>query len=266
MKLANMIRERISNLQGEIGVYFYDIKQDNSFFVGNCDVFPSLGIAKLVLLIEVFRQVEEKVIRLDDTYTLDKKPPFAIPENEYEATVGVLDFLHKGMELTIEDLVYMMIVISDNSAFNILLSIVGMEQVNDTMKKLGLTKTKIRCMLFEWDEIDPEKDNYHSVREIGSLLRRLYKRQLISTAASEQMLRILSYHQRRDILSGFSDRGISVAQQTGFDITALHDAAIVMTENPFILCMSTNKISAKRAEGIMKDIAFMCGEEAQKQK
>ena len=64
MKLANMIRERISNLQGEIGVYFYDIKQDNSFFVGNCDVFPSLGIAKLVLLIEVFRQVEEKVIRL----------------------------------------------------------------------------------------------------------------------------------------------------------------------------------------------------------
>ena len=69
-----------------------------------------------------------------------------------------------------------------------------------------------------------------------------------------------------DILSGFSDRGISVAQQTGFDITALHDAAIVMTENPFILCMSTNKISAKRAEGIMKDIAFMCGEEAQKQK
>ena len=177
MKLANMIRERISNLQGEIGVYFYDIKQDNSFFVGNCDVFPSLGIAKLVLLIEVFRQVEEKVIRLDDTYTLDKKPPFAIPENEYEATVGVLDFLHKGMELTIEDLVYLMIVISDNSAFNILLSIVGMEQVNDTMKKLGLTKTKIRCMLFEWDEIDPEKDNYHSVREIGSLLRRLYKRQ-----------------------------------------------------------------------------------------
>lgn len=34
MKLANMIRERISNLQGEIGVYFYDIKQDNSFFCG----------------------------------------------------------------------------------------------------------------------------------------------------------------------------------------------------------------------------------------
>lgn len=260
MRLPDRIRERISNLQGEIGIYYYDFKRDTSFFVGNCDVFPSLGIAKLVLMVEVFRQVEEGIIKLDDTYILEKKPPFAIPENEYEATVGVLDFLHKGMELTIEDLVYLMMIISDSSAFNILLSIVGIDNVNDTMKKLGLTNTKIRCMLFEWDEIDPEKDNYHSVREIGSLLRRIYKKQLISTTASERMLRILSYHQRRDVLSAFSDTGISVAQQTGFDVTSLHTAAVVMTENPFVLCMSTNKISAKMAEGIMKDIAYMCGE------
>lgn len=260
MRLPDRIRERISNLQGEIGIYYYDFKRDTSFFVGNCDVFPSLGIAKLVLMVEVFRQVEEGIIKLDDTYILEKKPPFAIPENEYEATVGVLDFLHKGMELTIEDLVYLMMIISDNSAFNILLSIVGIDNVNDTMKKLGLTNTKIRCMLFEWDEIDPEKDNYHSVREIGSLLRRIYKKQLISTTASERMLRILSYHQRRDVLSAFSDRGISVAQQTGFDVTSLHTAAVIMTENPFVLCMSTNKISAKMAEGIMKDIAYMCEE------
>ena len=263
MRLPDKIRERIGDLQGEIGIYYYDFNRDTSFFVGNCDVFPSLGIAKRVLMIEVFRQVEEGIIHLDDTYVLDKKPPFAIPENEYEATVGVLDFLHKGMEVTISDLVYLMMIISDNSAFNILLSIVGMDNVNDTMKKLGLTKTKIRCMLFEWDDIDPQKDNYHSVREIGSLLRRIYKKQLISTAASEQMLKILSYHQRRDILSSFSDNGISVAQQTGFDITSLHAAAIIMTDNPFVLCMSTNKISAKRAEGIMKDIACMCGEASQ---
>ncbi len=263
MRLPDKIRERIGDFQGKIGIYYYDFNRDTSFFVGNCDVFPSLGIAKLVLMIEVFRQVEEGLIHLDDTYVLDKKPPFAIPENEYEATVGVLDFLHKGMEVTISDLVYLMMIISDNSAFNILLSIVGMDNVNDTMKKLGLTKTKIRCMLFEWDDIDPQKDNYHSVREIGSLLRRIYKKQLISTAASEQMLKILSYHQRRDILSSFSDNGISVAQQTGFDIASLHAAAIIMTDNPFVLCMSTNKISAKRAEGIMKDIACMCGETSQ---
>ena len=84
MRLPDKIRERIGDFQGKIGIYYYDFNRDTSFFVGNCDVFPSLGIAKLVLMIEVFRQVEEGLIHLDDTYVLDKKPPFAIPENEYE--------------------------------------------------------------------------------------------------------------------------------------------------------------------------------------
>ncbi len=155
----------------------------------------------------------------------------------------------------------MMIVISDNSAFNILLSIVGVECVNETMRKLGLVHTKIQCMIFEWDERNPERDNYHSVREVGSLLKRLYKGQLISASASAHMLKILSYHQRRDILSQFSNNNISVAQQTGFDVNALHDMAIVMTENPFIICMSASNMDAKKAEGIMKDVAAMCGRE-----
>lgn len=116
-------------------------------------------------------------------------------------------------------------------------------------------------MIFEWDERNPERDNYHSVREVGSLLKRLYKGQLISASASAHMLKILSYHQRRDILSQFSNNNISVAQQTGFDVNALHDMAIVMTENPFIICMSASNMDAKKAEGIMKDVAAMCGRE-----
>ena len=261
MKLTEMIKDRISGADGQIGIYFCDIEKNTSFFVGNCDVFPSLGIAKLILMIEVFKQIEEGTIRLDDEYELKKKPPFVIPEDEYESTVGVIDFLHKGIKLRIEDLLYMMIVISDNSAFNILLSIVGVECVNETMRKLGLVHTKIQCMIFEWDERNPERDNYHSVREVGSLLKRLYKGQLISASASAHMLKILSYHQRRDILSQFSNNNISVAQQTGFDVNALHDMAIVMTENPFIICMSASNMDAKKAEGIMKDVAAMCGRE-----
>ena len=262
MDLTNRIKDRISNADGKIGIYFCDINKNDSCFVGNYDVFPSLGVAKLVLMIEVFKQVEEGIIKLDDEYELEKNPPFAIPEDEYESTVGVLDFLHKGMKLHIEDLLYMMIVISDNSAFNILLSIVGIDNVNETMKKLGLIHTKIGCMLFEWEERNPERDNYHSVREVGSLLKRLYKRQLISSSASEKMLKMLSYHQRRDILSQFSKDNVSVAQQTGFDVKALHEVAVVMTPEPFIICMSVAEMDAKRAEGIMKDVAAMCGKEA----
>lgn len=258
MKIADRIKQRISNVKGDIGLYFYDIKKDNGCFVGNCDIFPSLGISKFILLIEVFRQVEENIISFDDEYVLEKKPPFAVPEKEYESTVGILDFLHEGIVLTIKDLVYSMMVISDNSAFNILLSIVGIENVNNTLEKLGMSHTKMRCMLFEWDEFGVEKHNYHSAQEIGDLLKRLYKRQLISNAASDEMMKLMSFHQRRDILSYFSNRNITVMQQTAFDLDILHDIAIIKAEKPFILCMFTNHIEEKKAEQMMKDVALMC--------
>ena len=56
MDLTNRIKDRISNADGKIGIYFCDINKNDSCFVGNCDVFPSLGVAKLVLMIEVFKE------------------------------------------------------------------------------------------------------------------------------------------------------------------------------------------------------------------
>ncbi len=262
MNLSNQIKDRIGSLEGKIGVYFCDIHKNTSCFVGNCDVFPSLGIAKLILLIEVFKQVEEGRIRLGDEYELEKKLPFTAPKEEYETTVGVLDFLHQGMKLQIEDLLYMMMVISDNSAFNILLSMVGMENVNQTMRQLGLTHTRVRRMIFEWDGGETETGNCHSLREVGSLLQRLYKKQLISAASSEKMMEILSYHQRRDILYQYSNNNISVAQQTGFDVESLHEAAIVMAPRPFIFCMGIHDMDAEKARGVMRDVAAMCGRAA----
>ena len=260
MHISEKVKDRISNTYGELGIYYYDLADDTSFFAGNCDVFPSMGIAKFVLMIEVFQQIEDGKLHLDDACVWEKKPPFAIPMAEYEENVGILDFLHEGLQLTIEDLLYLMMVISDNSAFNILLTKVGMENVNITLKKLGLMHTSLGCLLFEWDERRPEKDNYHSVREIGSLLKRLYKKQLVSISASEEMLRLMRYHQRRENISFLANNKVSVAHQTGFDLHCLHEAAIVYAEKPFILCMSANKVDVKNVEYIMRDIIRLCYE------
>lgn len=255
MELSQMLKDRIEAAPVDIGIYVREMTAEESIFVGNQDVFPSLGIAKLVLLVEVFNQIENGKIRMDDKYVFEKKPPFVVPEEEYEENVGVLDFMHEGIELTIADLVYLMMTISDNSAFNILLSIVGMDNVNRTMKQLGMEHTFLRCMLFEWIEEEPEKDNYHSVREIGDLMYRLYNRQLISREASSEMLRILTWHQRRELLSFLSSRKISIAQQTGFDKKELHLASIIMSSRPFILCVSTRGLEMKKAESLVEDIA-----------
>ena len=43
MDLTNRIKDRISNADGKIGIYFCDINKNDSCFVGNCDVFGKAG-------------------------------------------------------------------------------------------------------------------------------------------------------------------------------------------------------------------------------
>lgn len=260
MNLTNLVKDRISSINSKIGVYYYDLKTDESFFIGNTDTFESLGIAKLVMMIEVFNQTEQGKLNFEDKYILKDDKQLLVREEEYEQTVGILDFLHKGIELTIGDLVKMMIIISDNAAFNVLYSLVGKDNINKTMESLGLVNTRIESMLSELDNGD--SNNYHSVKEIGWLLKMMYKGQLISQSASASMLKLLAYHQRRNTFSYYSNQGYSVMQQTGFDENTLHTTAIVETEDPFILCMSIDEMDAKKSENVLKDIAIMCGDKS----
>lgn len=260
MSLSSKVKDRISNINERIGIYYCNLKTEENFFVGNCEIFPSLGIAKLVMMIEVFDRVEKGDMNFNDEYILNNNPELFMNENEYEQTVGILDFLHRGIRLTIEDLVKMMMIISDNTAFNVLFSLIGSKTINETLKNLGLVNTKIEYMLSESEKTNPEKDNHHSVKEVGWLLKMMYKGQLVSQEASKKMMTILSYHQRRNLLIYYANRGISVMQQTGFDEDSMHVAAIVNDTEPFILCISIKDMDAKKAENIIKDIAVICGD------
>lgn len=247
--------------KGDIGIFFCDIDKDKSVFVGNRDVYKSLGISKFLLALEVYRQVEAGELSLEDKYVHHHCYPTLMPQEEFVDTVGILHMLHEGTELTIGDLLNMSLVISDNIAFNALLRITGVDNVNLTLKKLGLTESRIERYLFDKDET---LMNLHSVREVGSLMQSLYKHRLVSASASRDLLRIMSYHQRKSIMSSFTSRNIKVYQQTGLDDTGLQCAAIVETPHPFILVMGSEFVGEKRAEALFRDIAQICGDEAAK--
>lgn len=261
MTIMNKISDRLSSLQGNIGVYYLDIKTDKSCFVGNTDVFPSMGIAKFLLLIEVFQRIETGTIRMEDVYVWNPGPQSAAIRDDYEHTVGILTFLHEGVRLTIRDLVMLMIVVSDNAAFNALIGIVGIENVNLTLSRFGLKQTRIHHLIYEEESpLVIEKCNHHSVQEMGKLFTWLYKNQIVSTNSSKEIIRLLTYHQRRDILPYYFGDSCSVAHQTGFDKDIAHDMGIVFSERPFVLCMSASDVDAAKAGNIMRDIVLLCHE------
>src|SRR5262245_45069703 len=83
--------------------------------------FGAASTVKIPIMIEMYRQIDRGERLLTDRYAL---------RNEDRAVgSGVLLHLHEAIELTLNDLVYLMISISDNTATNVLIDLVGMDNV-----------------------------------------------------------------------------------------------------------------------------------------
>lgn len=248
--IAEKIKDRISNIEGKIGIFYMDIHSGKSCIVGNCDKFVAAGIVKLCVLIEAFSQIAKGKINKNDPYIVkdtDKVPSF-----------GAINSLHEGTVLTIEDVYKLMIAVSDNTAVNVLINRLGMENINATMERYGFKETKINRLFFDYKKSKAGVNNFFSLQEISELLNRLYKGQIISNEASQEILGILKHQQRNNIIPYYFDLEMVIAHQSGFDPGIIHNVGIVYTENPFILCMGANEVDTRKVEGIMRDISLLC--------
>lgn len=94
-----------------------------------------MSVIKIALMVEAFRQVEAGKFQLGDREVLraaDKLPG-----------TGIIRSLEDGAQLTVKDLLTVMIIVSDNTATDIIFRKVGgIEPVNELMKNYGLTQTR----------------------------------------------------------------------------------------------------------------------------
>ena len=93
--------------------------------------FIAASTVKVPLMVELYRQADRGERSLTDRIVLTA---------EMKAVgSGVLLHMSPGITLTLEDLIYLMISISDNTATNVLIDLAGMDKVNSTIRSLGMT-------------------------------------------------------------------------------------------------------------------------------
>ena len=97
--------------------------------------FRAASTVKIPIMIELYRQIDQGQPALADPYVLR-------PE-DHAVGSGVLLHLHDGLALTLNDLIYLMISISDNTATNILIDLAGMDRVNATMQDLDMANSTL---------------------------------------------------------------------------------------------------------------------------
>jgi beta-lactamase class A len=186
-------------------------------------LFPAASLAKLPILVEVARQAEFGL--------LSWKKRYAVPDTARVASDGVLADLSAGLRPELFDLAHLMITISDNTASNMLLDIVGMDAVNMTMQQLGLTSTRLERRFLDFEARKVGRDNWTTARDMALLLT-LFCTDLLP--GKEKMLKMLLRQNDYTILSAYWGEHVPFAHKTGGLEGIIHDAGILYPQDPAI--------------------------------
>ncbi|MFA7412025.1 MAG: serine hydrolase [Tissierellaceae bacterium] len=178
LSLEARINAEVYNYSGRIGFYANDFK-GNVIEINSEDKFETASTIKSYILAEFYRQVYEG--------KLDRNKTLKYEEENFVVGSGVLRDLDFGVEMTAKSFATLMIVISDNIATNIMIDLLGIDNINRTIQDLGFKDTVLH------NKIDFEKYSQlgtTSPKDYGKLFEMIYKKELWSPELSQEMLEI----------------------------------------------------------------------------
>lgn len=215
--------------KGEAAVFFQDLSTERTSRANAEEVFPAASVIKVPIAVEAMRQVEAGLIDLDSLY--------AVHESRKAGGSGVLRPMHAGLAVTFRDLLTLMIIVSDNTATNMIIDLVSVDAVNGTAEHLGLTGTLLRRKLmggafYARPDYRLEIDNTITAQDMGRLLHRLANGEAVSPAADAALLDIMAMQQVNDRLPLLLPPGTRVAHKTGEFQTTRHDVGVVYGPGP----------------------------------
>ncbi len=206
----------------------------------------TMSTIKIPLMVEAFELIKAGRFRLTDRYTLKQ-------EDVLPGT-GILKDMDPGAVITVKDLITLMIVVSDNTATDVLYRMVGGPgQVTRRMEALGLKSTRADATARAWFDAlraGPSRDEFHRAakhpyglstpREMGVLLERMERGTLVDRSSSELMLQILRSQLYRSRIPRFLS-GWTVPHKTGDFLPYIADDVGVLEspERKVVLCVFT---------------------------
>jgi len=235
-----------ASFPGDMAVYAKHLRTGETLALDADSVYETFSVIKVPIMAEVLRQAKEGTLALSDRLTFDRGYA-RIPS-------GVLYVADSGLNPTIKDLLHWMIIISDNSATDMLADKVGRDRVTAFMRSLGLAKTEIKYSDLDWDRrwlgfLDPSYrdaagdrtidfpfDRYddaevsqafrkviyeteiyfgHSTaRDTGRLFELMARGELVSKDASDLMIAILKRQQVNNRIPRYLE-AVTIAHKTG---------------------------------------------------
>jgi beta-lactamase class A len=266
--VMSAIQDFTAHTGGVVGVAAKHLETGERVSHNADTVFFTASTLKVPLLVELYRQVDAGII--DVNQRIDLTDALRVPGS------GVLKELAAGLQPTVHDLALLMIIISDNTATDILYNRVGGDNINNTMRQLGLTHTHIpmpcrellysitgldvknpahtyqlasdrlkeREFVLEGDGFSEEKSDVSSPNDMCHLLELIYEGDILSSQSREAVLDILKRQQLSTVIPHALPSGTVVAHKTGSYRSVRCDVGIVFSPTgPYTVAIMAKQIT-----------------------
>jgi beta-lactamase class A len=157
-RLKNQIEAITREVEGEVGVAAKHIETGEEIFVNGDTYFPMASVFKVPVFVEVMAQIKEGRFSLEDEVSIQKT-------DQHLGSGYLSDLDAPGIKLSIKNLINLMMMISDNSAADILLTKVGADNVNRRLRSYGLEKITVdrTCQHLIMDAIGMDYEKYEDL-------------------------------------------------------------------------------------------------------
>lgn len=233
-KLQQQVTRLIKDFKGDIGIYIHDLKHNKTVSINADTIFPTASIVKVSILVGIMDKIEKGELKYHQQ--------LIYKDSLLYAGEDILGSFKDGEKIELSKVMMLMLTTSDNTASLWLQSLAGGGQrINAIMDSLGFKHTRVNSRTagresnrnnYGWGQTTP--------REMENLMERIVNKDILSVAASEKMLRLLSRQYWDEEAISQVPPNVFIADKNGaVDASRSEIMYVNSKKNPYILSVFT---------------------------
>jgi beta-lactamase class A len=231
------------------GLMAIDLTSGESIGINEGITFTQASAIKIPILMEVYKQAYEKKFALTDLKPL-------LPSNTVAGS-GILNVMVDPVNLSIRNLCVLMIGLSDNSATNTLIELVGMKNVTNTMNSLGFSNTRLQRRMIDQPASLRNEENISTPAEAVGILKLLFEGKFIDKSTSEEILSILQKNpiENSNLAVGLPENVKLAFKPGGMGGVSTEWAIVYLSNRPYALAIMENYKTPTTPAGIISSLS-----------
>lgn len=229
---------------GKVALFAKNLATGDTVAIDADTPVQTASVIKLAIFVEAFAEIQAGKHKLDDKLTLRK--------DDQVGGSGVLQFFYTPNEITFQDALTLMMIVSDNTATNLVIDQVGIKNVNDRITRMGLKDTYLYKKVFKPAEGPMPADQKKfglgktTAREMARVMESIVNCDLGDKKICDQMVDIMRAQQNRNMVPHYlesvdtSEHKSPIADKLGALNKVRNDVAVVFTkQGPIIISAFT---------------------------